>query len=146
MKKLYIGIWLIGLTYTATVSHAQAKAIPAEVTNAFNKMFPNATNVQWKEKVSYYVAFFNVKNEKYEAKFAMDAGWLSTERGIPLDSLPSLVKDSLKLSTYAGWTQSSSYKIQTPSGKEQYHVVLTKAGEGRKIVFLDQNGHILDDH
>jgi hypothetical protein len=143
MKKSYWWILLIGLNAVAILSAGQVRPTPAEVTNTFSKMFPDARNIQWRDKITIFSAFFNIKDVKCEAKFTPTGSWVSTEKAIQLDSLPPLITDSLKSGKYAGWTQTSAYILRSSDGTTQYHVVVTNSDAGRKILFFNQNDRLL---
>ena len=146
MKLLYLYPLLICLNLFPTLSRGQAVAAPPGVTNGFAKMFPDATNVQWRNKTANFSAFFNDKGVKCEAKFTPAGNWISTEETIQLDSLPPLVKDSLRSCKYADWKGTSAYVLRSSDGMTQYHIVVTKDDLGRKLLFFGQNGQLLAEH
>jgi hypothetical protein len=146
MKKQYFWILLICLNSITIVSIGQIKSIPVEVTETFRKMFPEAGNADWKEKIDNFSVFFHIKDMKCEAKFTKKGDWISTEESIIWDSLPATVRDGLKLSKYADWKEKSSYILISSEGITQYHIVVTKEDMGRKILFFNQNGQLVMDH
>jgi len=131
-----MSVWCLG----------QSKPTPAEVTNTFSKMFPDASDVQWRDKITNFSAFFNVKGTRCEAKFTPAGSWISTEKAIQWDSLPPLVTDSLKSCKYGDWKATSAYILQLSGGTTQYHLIVTKSDRGRKILFFNPNGQLLADH
>lgn len=143
MKNSQLWVLLISLNSVAIVSSGQVRPTPAEVTGTFSKMFPDAHNVQWRDKITNFSAFFDVKDIKCEAKFTPAGSWISTEKAIRLDSLPPSITDSLKSGKYAGWKQTSAYILRSSDGTTQYHVVVTNSDAGRKILFYNQNAHLL---
>jgi hypothetical protein len=146
MKNKYPWLQAIVLFLMTTKANAQTSQPPSATAHLFTKMFPNATKVDWKEKTNNYTAFFNVNDQKCEAKFAKTGGWLSTEETIPLDSLPLPVQNAFKSSQYGDWNETSAYCIRSADGTSQYHLVLTKSNMGRKILFYSQEGKLLADH
>ena len=70
----------VGLTYTV---NAQIRKLPAEVTNSFSEKYPDAKNVEWKDKLSNFSADFEWKDEKYEAHFNKKGDW---QNSIPMMS------------------------------------------------------------
>src|SRR5580698_8045540 len=94
MKLLCLWLMLIGLTLITKDSEGQVRPTPPEVTSAFTKMFPDAGNVMWRDKITNFCVYFNIKDIKCEAKFGPDGKWLSTEKSIQWDSLPPFVTDS----------------------------------------------------
>jgi len=108
-------------------------------------MFPDASGVQWRDKINNFAAFFKINGAQCEAKFSPTGDWISTEEAIQWDSLPPLVMDSLRSSKYADWKGMSAFILQLPGGKTQYHVVVTKSDLGRKLLIFSSNGQLLAD-
>jgi hypothetical protein len=144
MKPLYL--WSLFFCLFSTESNAQAVSAPPDVASSFAKMFPDASNVQWRNKTANYSAFFNDKGAKCEAKFTPAGKWISTEEAIQWDSLPSLVRDSLRSCKYADWKGTSAYVLRSADGMTQYHIVVAKDDMGRKLLFFGQNGQLLSEH
>ena len=143
MKQLNFWVLLIGLNLINILCLAQARPTPPEVTNTFTKMFPNAGNIQWKDKQTIFAAFFDIQGTKCEAKFSPDGSWISTEQAILLDSVPQPVMDSLKSAKYAGWKENAAYILKSAAGMTQYHIVVTNTESIRKILFFTQDGRLL---
>ncbi len=146
MKLLYLCLILTSLNLITKDSEGQVRPTPAEVTNAFTKLFPDAANVMWRDKITNFCVYFNIRTVKCEAKFSPDGKWLSTEKSVQWDSLPPFVTDSLKSGKYADWKGTSAYILRSASGTTQYHVVVTNTDLGRKILFFNENGQLLSDH
>jgi hypothetical protein len=146
MKLLCLWLMLIGLTLITKDSEGQVRPTPPEVTSAFTKMFPDAGNVMWRDKITNFCVYFNIKDIKCEAKFGPDGKWLSTEKSIQWDSLPPFVTDSLRSGKYADWKKTSAYILRSAAGTTQYHVVVTYNDLGRKILFFNEDGQLLSDH
>ena len=144
----YLRFWglLLGLNIISMLCQAQARPTPSEVTSSFTKMFPEASDVQWRDKINNFAAFFKIKGVQCEAKFSPAGSWISTEEAIQWDSLPPIVTDSLKSCKYADWKGMSAYLLQTSDGKTQYHVVVAKSDLGRKLLIFSPNGRLLADH
>ncbi len=145
MKKNFRWLLTIGLNMMAITAVAQNNQPPAATKAIFAKMYPAATNVDWKEKTNNFTAFFNLDDRKCEAKFAKTGEWLSTEEAIAWDSLPRPVQDAFKTSKYADWKEVSAYSIRSSEGTTQYHLVVSKSDAGRKILFFSMDGKLLAD-
>jgi Putative beta-lactamase-inhibitor-like, PepSY-like len=146
MKLLYLCLAFISLNLVTKDSEGQIRPTPTEVTSAFTKLFPDAANVMWRDKITNFCVYFNIKAVKCEAKFSPDGKWLSTEKSLQWDSLPPFVTDSLKTGKYADWKGTSAFILQSAAGTTQYHVVVTNNDLGRKILFFNENGRLLSDH
>jgi hypothetical protein len=146
MKQLGLWVLPLSLNLISVLCTGQVRPAPSEVTSNFNKMFPDASDVKWSDKITNFAAFFNIKGERCEAKFDPTGSWISTEEAIQWDHLPPLVMDSLKSCKYADWKGTSAFILRLRGGATQYHVVVTKSDLGRKILFFSPNGQLLADH
>jgi hypothetical protein len=146
MKKIILWVLLLGLIGVTSVCLGQFRPVPAEVTNALAAKFPAAKNVEWRDKITEYHAIFSDEGSKCEAKFKVDGTWISTEKSIGIDTLPSAIKEGLHLSKYADWEIHSAYILYLSGGVTQYHVVITKTDLGRKILFFNTQGQLLKEN
>lgn len=127
----------------ASIAAAQTKQPPLVISNEFGKMFPAAQNADWVDKTDHFTVFFSLAGKKCEAKFSTTGDWLSTEMPVSLDSLPRPLQDSLKVCGYSNWAASSAYVFRFAKEPTQYHVVMTKPDQGRKILFFSPEGKLL---
>jgi hypothetical protein len=139
--------WLLsmGLNLVTIAAVAQSSQPPPAVAEVFTKMFPTARNVDWKEKTANFTAFFNLNDRKCEAKFAKAGNWLNTEETITWDSLPRPVQEAFKASKYAEWNPVSAYSIRSGEGTAEFHLVVSKIDQSRKILFFNPDGKLLAD-
>lgn len=146
MKTLTSFLMTIALASGAVVCNAQSNLPPSAVMATFDKFFPDAGNARWNEKTNNFTVYFTIKDRKCEAKFGKDGSWMCTEESLPLDSLPRQVDDVFKQSKYGDWQLSSCYSLNLPGTVTQYHLVVTKNGMGRKILFFSNDGKLLAEH
>jgi hypothetical protein len=121
---------------------AQAKSTPPAVTSSFSAMFPRAEHVEWMDKLDEYEVFFTADNVKCEAKFERDGKWLSTERQIPVDSIPKQIKDSLGTGLYSTWTVLKAFILVFPGSDPQYRICVSNPAALRKTLSFDQQGKL----
>lgn len=145
MKRILFAmlVMCVGLIYSAD---AQVRKIPADVTNAFSEKYSDAKNVEWKDKLSAFAATFELSGDKYEARFNKKGEWLSTEKEISIDDLPSSVKDGFSKSKYADWETKSTYLLEIPGDKKQYRIHVSKSSVQKKILLFDEDGKLLKDN
>jgi len=84
------------------------------VTDSFKVQYPNAANVEWKDKITAFMASFNLNNAKYEARYTKKGEWIQSEHAIIATDLPAAVADGLKKSKYADWKATAYYQLQLP--------------------------------
>ncbi|NML20682.1 hypothetical protein HHL16_07340 [Pseudoflavitalea sp. G-6-1-2] len=125
---------------------AQLRKVPAAVTEAFKKKYPKAENVEWKDKVTVFVAEFQEGKTEYEARFTNKGEWKSTENEIGVNDIPSTVKDGLRKSKYAEWEVESAHKIILPEDKIQYRVRIKKSDLQVKNLSFNEDGQLLKDN
>jgi hypothetical protein len=147
MKKIFvISFLLIFISASTTQTFAQFRKVPAEVTEALKSKYPDASNVSWKDKISVFVASFDMDNGKYEARFDEKGEWKSTTKEIAKDELPEQVKDGWEKSKYADWDLTSVYSIELPDDVMQYRLQVTKSDIQKKNLLFNSDGKLLRDN
>ena len=144
MKKLLVALVLI--CSFAAPSFAQFRKVPAEVTEALKTKYPDASNVSWKDKISVFVASFDMDNEKYEARFDEKGNWKSTTIEISKEALPEQVKDGWEKSKYADWDLNAVYSIELPDDVMQYRLQVSKSDIQKKNLLFNSDGKLLKDN
>lgn len=128
-----------------TMAGAQVRKIPAAVTEAFKDKYPSASNVEWKDKLTAFVAGFEMDAKKYEARFSNKGVWQDTENEIEDGELPDVVKGGLDKSKYADWEINHMYKIELPNDKTQYRIEVGKSDLQKKNLLFNSEGRLLKD-
>ena len=115
--------------------------IPASVKQAFTKMFPIATDVNYeKEKKDYEVTFMN-KGVEMSANFDATGKWLETETVIRPEDLPKAVADSVERN-FPGYKIADVGKVEKPGREFVYEMDLKKDKDGLEVQ-LSAKGNIL---
>jgi len=142
MKKL-----LFLLLMAASIgSFAQIRKIPAVVTDAFKQKYPQAAEVEWKDKITVFMASFLEDGVKYEARFNKKGTWQQTENETNEASLPSEVKDGLEKSKYADWETTAFYLVSLPDDNTQYRITVKKSDLQKKNLLFNNEGKLLKDN
>ncbi|MBC7902792.1 MAG: PepSY-like domain-containing protein [Gemmatimonadaceae bacterium] len=141
MKKLLI-LLLISANLTA---FSQLRKIPASVTESFKDKYPSASNVEWKDKLSVFIAAFEFDGIQYEARFNSKGQWQETESVISESDLPAPVKDGFEKSKYADWEPVNFYYLQLPEDKTQYRIVVGKSDLQKKNLVFSSAGRLIKD-
>jgi hypothetical protein len=139
---LCLAVFTTGTQYL----QAQVRPIPATVTDAFKAKYPNASKVEWKDKLTSFTASFEMNNAKYDAKFSNKGAWVSTETKIEKDALPSAITDGFGKSKYADWSIKSVYKIDLPGDTTQYRLQAVKSDIQKKNLLFNSTGRLLKDN
>lgn len=146
MKKLLSFILIGGLLFTTATVQAQFRSIPGVVTDSFKVRYPAATAVSWEDKISSFQATFTLNNEKYQAKYKTDGGWISSDKKIKQDVLPAAVKDGLSKSKYADWKVGTITQRYFPGDSVNYIIFVAKSDLNRKNLTFSTSGQLLKDN
>lgn len=143
MKKL--SYLLLFSLFISTVSYAQLRKIPAEVTEAFSGKYPDAKSVEWRDKLSGFTASFSLDSNTYLASFDNKGNWESTEHVISQEELPDAVQDGFEKSKYADWNVSLIYYIELPNDEVHYRIEAGKGDIKKRNLYYNSEGRLLKD-
>jgi hypothetical protein len=130
----------------AIVVNGQIRKVPASVTEAFKEKYPNATNVEWKDKVTSFAASFEEEGKQYEAKFNSKGEWQETEEMINEEEMPETVKEGLEKSKYSEWEIIKVRRIELPGDVVQFKVQVEKSEIQKKNLLFSSEGKLLKDN
>ena len=146
MKKLLPAILtFVFIASGIYASFAQVRKIPSEVTEAFKQKYQDATNVEWRDKLSNFSAIFESDNQHYQARFNSKGEWQLTEYEIEESDLPEEVKDGFEKSKYADWEIGTIYKIDLSDGSFQYRIETIKNDVRKKNLYFNSEGRLVKD-
>lgn len=144
MKKILITLSMLLFLLPITMQ-AQLRKIPASVTEAFNKKYPAAGHVSWKDKIVSFAAVFEINDTTCEARFNSDGNWEQTEITIGEEQIPAAVRDGLNKSKYADWKATEWYRLELPKDSLQYRIVVAKNDIQKKNLLFNNEGRLLSD-
>lgn len=146
MKKLLHVISLVAIfAIIAPETYSQLRKIPAEVTTSFTKKYPDATAVEWRDKLSSFTASFTLDSITYVASFDSNGQWENTEQVIDKDDLPLEVQNGFQKSRYSDWDVALVNKIELANDEVQYRVEVGKGDIKRRNLYFDSTGKMLKD-
>jgi hypothetical protein len=129
----------------AVFAEAQIRKIPAGVTEAFAARYPHATKVEWRDKLQYFEASFELNGYIITADFSSKGEWEGSERKLEFDQLPDEVKDGFQKSKYAERHQNAVYEVQQLGKPLQYRISVQKSSLHKKNLFFDANGKLIKE-
>ncbi len=147
MKKNML-LFCLSLTLYSLTTQAQIRKIPATVTESFEKNYPDATNVEWRDKLSHFTATFTNDGKQMLAQFESDGAWILSETTFAIANIPSEVKDGFDKSKYANWSIQKVVLVQSNDGKEKevyYRILVRKNSINKKYLRFDTNGRLLKE-
>jgi hypothetical protein len=146
MKKIiYVSALAIFLFLIGNSAIAQLRKIPAEVTTAFTEKYPNATAVEWRDKLTGFTASFTQDSITYIASFGSKGDWESTEHYIDQEALPDSVKEGFSKSKYTDWNISQVTLIELPNDEIQYRIEVGKGDIKKRNLYYNTEGRMLKD-
>jgi hypothetical protein len=139
-------IVFVFIAFLATQSlFAQIRKIPAEVTESFKQKYAAASNVSWKDRLSSFVAEFELEGKKHAAYFDDDGAWKQTDVLIGESDLPAAVNDGFQKSKYTDWTIDRVERIDSPEGQARYRVQVKKGDIRKKNLLFNSEGRMIKD-
>lgn len=111
MKKLFF--FLIKF-FAAALFVACNPGTPASVSEAFQKKFPEAKDVEWtREDEDTWEAEFEMESTEFSACFSEDGAWIETELEVEIDEIPY---EAMKVidSTYADYEVLEASWLESP--------------------------------
>ena len=142
MKKIFSAIAIVLMV---SVTQAQIRKIPLEVTEAFKAKYLDTKNVEWKDKLTSFQADYEMNGVKYSSKFSNKGEWLQTDKVIEEAALPAAVKDGYGKSKYTGWELKEVSQIENKDNSIQYRLFVRKSSVEKKYLYFDPEGKLVKD-
>ena len=145
MKKIVFSLFICLML--VSVTQAQIRKIPSDVTNAFKTKFPAAKDVEWKDKLTFFQANFKESGTDMTVNFSPKGEWQQTEKALTFDAAPAAVKDGLNKSKYASQDEWKRGEVVTQITKNdnsvQYRVYVDKVGGvQKKYLYFNPSGQL----
>lgn len=116
-----------------------------EIVNTFKKLYPNATNVEWKQKGVYYIADCWADGREKTVWFDANANWLMTETDIDsINNLPPAVYTAFTEGEYGNWVVDDVDILEYPIKSPEYVVEVEQKNPKSEIqLFYSEDGGLL---
>jgi hypothetical protein len=141
MKK-YVCFLLLLAAFSAS---AQLRKVPAEVTSTFEKKYPEAKKVSWKDNITNFEANFILNDVETSAKFNKKGEWLVTEKKVEYVGLPEAVQDGFSKSKYADWEVKKVVMVDESDRELVYRILVRKNDVQKRYLFFKADGKLLKD-
>lgn len=148
---LIVAIGIAGCGF-ALKGNAQIREIPEAVKNAFQKQYPQASQVQYDDKLIFVLVHFYPGQELpfsdslHTAKYSSKGIWQLTDTPMPYDELPQAVKDGFEKSKYTRWQRDHTYKVFLPGRQLRYKIQVEKNILQKKNLYFEQDGRLISDN
>ena len=138
MKKLVLFIMASMSLATMNAQKISASKVPAPVTSAFKKQFPDIKSVTWELEDGQYEASFKKNGVPSSANFDKNGSLVETEVDIKVNQLPTAVPDYVKKNYKSPIKEAS--KITKPNGEVNYEAMVNHTD-----LIFDANGKFLKE-
>jgi hypothetical protein len=145
MKKLIVILTAAFVLFSMNSVQAQFSKVPSVTTEAFKAKYANTKNVEWKDKVSYFQANFEMGGEKYESKFNSKGEFLGSEKVIEKEVVPAAVKDGFAKSKFSDWDVKSVTWIERKDSSIEYRYFIRKSGVEKKYLTFNDKGKLVKE-
>lgn len=117
--------------------------VPESVEKALQQRYPEAIEVEWEQKMDYYVADCRLNGREANVWFDAYAIWCMTEVDMTWDGLPPAVQTSFMGSEYAGWERDDYYMLIYSLAPLQYAIEV-KQGKTKYQLFYSEDGELIN--
>jgi hypothetical protein len=122
---------------------AQVVNIPDKAKDDFARKHANARDVEWDNKVTYYIVHYTEDGVAATAHYRLDGTWDFTENKIK--DVPAEVKESFSKSKYRDWEVNETAFVENDNSQKMYRYEVTK-GVDKKYVFFDKAGNLIKEN
>lgn len=148
MKKIMIVMAVaVAALFTASCDKYDDGKPSKDVRNEFNRMYPDAFDIEWEWEGTYWDVSFETGNRpngiEHEAWYDPQGNWMRTKTEMLLSAVPQMIKDYLNADAEYGtasYADGDVSYIETPSGNfYRFDLMLL----GRKIeVDVNTDGEV----
>ncbi|RYY56862.1 MAG: hypothetical protein EOO09_04655 [Chitinophagaceae bacterium] len=131
------------LLFAFTISFAQVREIPKAVEETFQKQYPSASNIEYKDKLVSVDVSFTQNDEHHVASYNNKGVWRETWKDFSWEKLSPEVQDGFKKSKYADREVDEVIMIFLPGGGEQYRLRARKNDVQKTYLFYNTTGRLL---
>ncbi|MBO9571864.1 MAG: PepSY-like domain-containing protein, partial [Chitinophagaceae bacterium] len=107
--------------------------------------YPDAQAVEWKDKLTAFVASFIEDDINYAATFSNDGEWQVTEHNINENQLPAAVKDGYDKSKFSDWKLLKVVYLEYPENEINYRVEVGKGDIKKRNLYFNSDGRLIKD-
>lgn len=122
---------------------AQVVNIPDKAKEDFSKKHANAKDVDWENRVTYYLVHFTEEGIAATSHYRLDGTWDFTEKKMSV--FPAEVMESFSKSKYRDWKINEKAFVENDNSEKLYRYEVTKGVE-KKYVFFDKAGKLVKEN
>lgn len=141
-KQLFFGLALMAGSLVGCNDDDNTYTPSQQVLNTFENMYPNATKIDWEQKLDYSVADFRENGREVEVWIDATGTWVMTETDLLYEDLPAAVKSGFEASEYASWKRDDVDKLERLNMDVVYVIEVEQSGKDLDLYF-DEEGTLL---
>jgi hypothetical protein len=147
MTKRFFATALAATFFISLTATAQIRDIPKEVQQTFERQYPMATQVEFKDQLVRIDVQFILDSNRYVAMYSNKGVWKETDKEWSFDQLPEDVQSGFEKSKYADdeWDVKETVVVYLPGGGEQYRIKVEKNELQKKYLFFKKKGRLIRD-
>jgi hypothetical protein len=147
MTKRFFATALAATFFISLTATAQIRDIPKEVQQTFERQYPMATQVEFKDQLVRIDVQFILDSNRYVAMYSNKGVWKETDKEWSFDQLPEDVQSGFEKSKYADdeWDVKETVVVYLPGGGEQYRIKVEKNELQKKYLFFNKKGRLIRD-
>lgn len=147
MTKRIFALAMTAIFFISVTATAQFRDIPKEVQQTFERQYPMATQVEFKDQLVRIDVQFILDSNRYVAMYSNKGVWKETDKDWSFDQLPEDVQSGFEKSKYADdeWDVKETVVVYLPGGGEQYRIKVEKNELQKKYLFFNKKGRLIRD-
>lgn len=122
-------------------SFAFAQNVPAKVKEAFKSKFPQASEVEWGEQGSNFIAEFYENDFTVMGVFDASGKWISTKTSMEESMVPETVTKGV-LAKHKDAYFSNTFKVENNQNQVNYEIMFG-TDDASYVLLVDDSGKIL---
>ena len=144
MARIFLAVLLVMGLWAGKTS-AQIREVPPAVKEIFDRQYPAAQEVVYKDLLASVQVQFTLDGEKYVAKYTTKGVWRETEKEWNFGHLSDAVKDGFRKSKFADWEIEETKIIYRAANTELYRIKVKKNDLQKKYLLFNGEGRLLQE-
>lgn len=144
MARIFLAVVFV-FSLWAGNAKAQLREVPPVVKELFDKQYPEAEDVVYKDLLASVQVHFTLEGEKHIAKYNTKGVWRETEKEWNFGHLSDSVKDGFNKSKYADWEIEETKIIYRAANTELYRIKVKKNDLQKKYLLFNGQGRLMQE-
>lgn len=144
MKNLKIAALALFATAAVSAQDLRMDEVPSNLTDSFQKEYPNASDVEWEMEGMNYNVEFEIDRMDHEIWYSEDGKIVKMEQELDNKNLPGVITKLID-SKYSEY-KIDSVEMTEKDGKKTYEVELDKGWTEEKTLIVDENGKVINEY